>query len=314
MTTHMHLDPELSTALKGPQFPNWDLEGIRARAEANRITQKVDVPEAALEVATVPSEDQAMELRIWRPIQRPPRALVYAIHGGGYTAGCAELDDLRNAELARDLGLLVLSPEYRLAPEHPFPAGATDCLAGLAWALSTLPEAALLPLVLYGDSAGAGLVESTATWHMERGGRRIEGIIMVEPDIDPTMSSRSMETQANAPMWNREKTAASWALYLAGHSHKDLPRLLPLVGREDFPRVLTFVNPVDPLRDEGIEWTMALIEAGACGEIHLMPGTYHGSLSVSGTRVWKRVQGIIEDFLAADGRSFQRVPISEKTP
>ncbi|MCD4549263.1 MULTISPECIES: alpha/beta hydrolase fold domain-containing protein [unclassified Schaalia] len=302
--SHMFLDPEVCDALRGPLFPQWDLEGIRNRAEQARQAQIVDVPGARLEVTSFPAENGPQEIRLWRPRENTPRAVIFAIHGGGYTAGTAELDDLRNAEIADHLNVLVISPEYRLAPEFPFPAGPRDCLAALEWSLQ-LPETENIPIFLYGDSAGAGLVETVLVWHMEKHGRRIEGIIMLEPDIDPTMSSLSMSTQAHAPMWNREKTEASWACYLDGRSPDILPRLLPFADSPDFPRVVTFINPVDPLRDEGFEWTRALVEAGVCAELHLMPGTYHGTLSISGTTVWRRVQQIIADFLVGSRERFE---------
>lgn len=280
--------PELHAPLAQPWSPEWDLELTRRLNDEAFADQHVSVPGTALNVVAVGD----MEVRAWHPTGREPERVIYAVHGGGYTAGRAYYDDLRNAEMAAAFSALVISPDYRLAPEFPFPIPAEDCLAGLDWAVDHAGE---LPIYLYGDSAGAGLVETVAAWHLDRGGRGLEGLICLEPAIDPLLQAASLDTYAQGPAWSKEKAAASWDCYLDGQDSSVLPRLADRA--EKLPPVLVFINPVDPLRDEGAAWAFGLADAGARVEMHMMPGSYHSALSISGTRTWERVQGIICTFM-----------------
>lgn len=284
------IHPELRPPLEAPWSPEWDLALTRARNENTFANQNVAVSGTALHV----SRAGEMEIRVWRPTDNQPTFLIYAIHGGGYTAGRARYDDQRNAEMALEFNAVVVSPDYRLAPEHPFPTPPEDCLSGLTWAIQQFPD---LPIFLYGDSAGSGLVETVAAWHLDNDGRALAGLICLEPALDPLAGTRSMTTYANGPMWSHEKALRSWECYLGGQHHSELPRLIDRVESENFPPILVFVNPVDPLRDEGIEWALALADVGAKIELHLMQGTYHSALSISGTRTWRRVQNTIHDFI-----------------
>lgn len=280
--------PELRAALAKPWSPTWDLARTRRDNDEAFADQHVSVPGTALNVVSV----DGMEIRIWRPTDRSPKRVFYTIHGGGYTAGRAHYDDQRNAEMAAEFSALVICPDYRLAPEHPYPVPAQDCLAGLDW---TLGIAGDLPVYLYGDSAGAGLVETITAWHLDRGGRGLEGLICLEPAIDPLSQSASMDIYADGPAWSKAKATASWDCYLNGAMPDSLPRLADRA--KTLPPVLVFINPIDPLRDEGTAWAFELADAGAPVEMHMLPGTYHGALSVSGTVTWKRVQEIIRTFI-----------------
>lgn len=302
--------PELTEQLSLPWSPEWDLEKTRARNENLFPEQEITLDGASLSV----TQANGIEVRIWSPAN--PDKIILAVHGGGYTAGRAHEDDERNGHIAVEFNAVVISPEYRLAPEHPFPTPPRDCLAALDWALATYPS---LPVYLYGDSAGAGLVETIACWHIDRGGLPLAGLICFEPALDPAVNTPSMTTYGMGPMWSKEKARGSWQAYLAGQDASILPRLTdryrsaqeatievtgegtreahPSHPASQLPPVLVFVNPVDPLRDEGVEWALGLADAGARIELHLMPGTYHSALSISGTRTWQRVQNIIHDFM-----------------
>lgn len=317
--------PELAEQLALPWSPEWDLAGTRARNDQLFPERELVISGATLTVA----QASGVEVRVWEPAN--PTSIILAIHGGGYTAGHAHEDDERNGAMSVEYRAVVVSPEYRLAPEHPFPAGPSDCLTALEWARAEYPS---LPVYLYGDSAGAGLVETVACWHLDRGWPALAGLICLEPALDPSVSTPSMTTYGLGPMWSRAKATGSWQAYLAGQDPTVLPRLqdryratrqhgqepgpqpgtgsttVPSenadeqVARKDdrcpsesLPPVLVFVNPVDPLRDEGIEWALGLADAGARIELHLMPGTYHSALSVPGTQTWTRVRNIIRDFM-----------------
>lgn len=286
-TTQFYIDPQLQRALTEPYFPHWDPVGTRERADAN-ARPAIIAPGTALDVVEVDGQT----VRVWHPPTTPER-VIFAIHGGGFMAGRPAYDDERNSELAAQLNAVVASPEYRLAPEHPFPAGARDCMVAAQWIETTFD----LPLYVYGDSAGGGLAETTAAMLLERGSTPPAGVIMLEPFLDPSMSGRSIRTQQDAQMWNRRKAYHAWRAYLADTHPRELPRLIDHAHGNFLPRVLTVVASADLLRDEGIVWTTDLVDAGFNAQLHMMPGTYHAGLSVPGTRVWKRVLALIENFV-----------------
>ncbi|MGV4327000.1 alpha/beta hydrolase [Trueperella pyogenes] len=284
-TASFFIQPELRAALAQPYYPQWDPIGTRERGRQALAPIPV-VKGVQLTVAEI----DGLETRVWAP--PAPSAVVVSLHGGGFMAGSARADDERNADMARRLNAAVVSPEYRLTPEHPFPAGALDCSTIAEWAMTEWD----LPFYLYGDSAGGSLAETVAAMLLEDG-RRIDGLIMIEPFLDPSMSGRSIRTYANAQTWNRDKSYHAWKAYLDGRHPRVLPRLVGVV--EHRPRVLTIVASADVLRDEGIAWTTALVDAGFDAALHMLSGTYHVGLTIPGTRVRERVFGLITDFMAA---------------
>ncbi len=225
-----------------------------------------------------------------------PRAVVCSIHGGGYVAGAARYDDARNSELVELFGgAIVASPDYRLAPEHPWPAGAADCARALTYLARTYPD---LPLYVYGDSAGAGLVQQAIELLANDGEQiRIERVILLEPCLEPGMATGSFDTYARGPIWTREASTAAWCHYL-GDPRTTPPYVPSRRAAALMPPALVVVNPADPLRDEGIRLAKDLADAGVPVELHMFAGTFHGALSVPESRTWERVKATIRSFLA----------------
>lgn len=293
-TAEFYIDPQLRGPLAEAYYPQWDPIGTRERTEANLP------PTAAAEGTELDvREFEGVSVRVWNPPASAERVIL-AIHGGGFMAGRADFDDERNSQLAARLNAAVVSPEYRLAPEHPFPAAAEDCLS----AVRMLERDGLvgessqaLPFFIYGDSAGGGLAESVGAMLLEGEAVSPAGFIMLEPFLDPSMSGRSIRVHQDAQMWNHMKAYHAWRAYLQGTHPRELPRLIDHRDREHLPRVLTIVASADLLRDEGIAWTTDLVDAGFNAQLHMMAGTYHAGLSMPGTRVWEQVQQLMEDFV-----------------
>lgn len=281
-----YIDPEVGVIATDGIIMDWDLPAIRAWAE--KVVNTRTFPGASLSHARAGD----VPLRIWTAGESS--GVMIAIHGGGYTAGRAQDDDERNGAVASHLGMTVVSPEYRLAPEHPFPAPMDDCIATLTWAAEQYPGQ---PLVVFGDSAGAGLAASTSATVLAQG-ISLAGIILFEPDLDPTCSTDSMD-RFDGPVWNKAKAVGSWAAYLQGADPSEIPSLCDVAAM--CPPVLTVVNPVDPLRDEGINHALALADAGIRSEMYMPIGTIHGSLSIPGTRVWENNKDLISRFITSIG-------------
>lgn len=264
----MRIDPELRVAAARPRLDRAD------PATARRLTAG-PAPEAVAGVTVseheVPSTDgHAVRLRRYRPDDRTFAVTVYHVHGGGFVLGDLDSGHLRNAEIAREVGADVVAVEYRLAPEHPFPAPLEDVYAGLTW----LGDGA----VLHGLSAGGALAAGAALLARDRGGPTVRGQLLVSPVVDDrlrTASSRLMDT----PALTRRDLELCWAAYLGPGevSPYAAPARARLTG---LPRTYVSVAEHDPLRDEGIDFARALLAAGVTVELHLFPGTFHGSLAV----------------------------------
>lgn len=263
-----------------------------------------------LEVRTIPGGDgQPMELRCFTPqpaAQSPAAkgradcsAILLTLHGGGYVAGRARFDDVHNVELAEYLGAQVLSADYRLAPEFPVDRAVADCRAALLYALERGRELGL-EVYVFGDSAGAGLAYYAVADLIGRHDQcPVAGMILFEPCLDPRCDSDSMQIHAAGPAWTAEANREAWALAAPSPALRaKLTEILdsPTVAGK-MPRSLIVVNPVDPLRDEGLRLALRLANCGVPVEAHMYAGTFHGSLRLPGSQTWAELRELLSRFL-----------------
>jgi acetyl esterase/lipase len=188
---------------------------------------------------------------------------------------------------------LVINVDYRLAPEHPYPAGLEDCYAALSWVAGHAEELGVDPtrIAVAGGSAGGGLSAGLALLARDRGGPALCFQYLGIPELDDRLETGSMWAFEDTPMWNRPSAVRSWEYYL-GPDKADVPvyaapaRATDLAG---LPPAYISVCEYDPLRDEGINYAQALLAAGVSVELHLFPGTFHGSTLVAGAEISKRM-------------------------
>ncbi len=245
--------------------------------------------------ATGPAGAGPVPLRIFTPDVRKTRGAVYDIHGGGFTVGSAAMNDAANYHLARELGAVVISVEYRLAPENPFPAGLDDCYAGLVWVAANADALSIDTdiIAIHGISAGGGLCAALALLARDRGGPAIAFQYLGVPELDDRLTTTSMQSFTDTPLWNLPSAQNSWDCYLgdgvrgtADVSPYAAPaRATNLAG---LPPAYISAMHFDPLRDEDIVYAQALLAAGVTVELHLFPGTFHGSMLAAGAAVSKR--------------------------
>jgi acetyl esterase len=291
MTTYP-FDPELAAAVHMlPRADCSDLEGARAEiavgitaASADVDTTGVDVTEL---VAPGPEGAPDVVLRSYRP-QGVEGLLpvIYDIHGGGFILGTAEFDHGTNVTLARELGAAVFSVEYRLAPEHPYPAGLEDAYAGLVHVARNAAGLGVDParIALFGQSAGSGLAAGLALLARDRGGPAIAFQYLGIPELDDRLDTPSVRAFTDTPLWNRPNAVISWDAYLgagvpgsAGVPVSAAPARATAEQLAGLPPAYISVMEFDPLRDEGIDYARALVAGGVSVELHLFPGTFHGS-------------------------------------
>ncbi|MEM6110005.1 alpha/beta hydrolase [Mycobacterium sp. 050272] len=300
MTTYA-FDPEIAAAL--PYLP--DLPGddpLAIRAAMSDLIAALPVPDATglrVEEREIPGRDgdPAVRIRIYLPDRRSAPAAVYSVHGGGFVAGDLDTEHGSNVLLARELGVVVVSVDYRLAPETPFPGGLEDVYAGLIWMAENADELGIdaQRIAIHGTSAGGGLCAALALLARDRGGPHIVFQFLSVPELDDRLATSSMTDFIDTPLWSRPRAIVSWDCYLgAGRAGTDdVPiyaapaRATDLAG---LPPAYVSVMHFDPLRDEGVAYAVAMLAAGVSVELHLFPGTFHGSMLIQDAAISKREQ------------------------
>lgn len=280
------------------------LSGRREYRESRAHTAEVFVaPQMPEGIALAVEDFDGVECRVMGYEDRDPGLVVLIVHGGGYMLGEARYEDPRNIDIVQDftrtlcadgLGAITISPEYRLAPEHPFPAGRDDVVAVLREAVRRYPG---VPLFFAGDSAGAGLVNQALHALSDSEYSSIKGAIALEPCLNPLMASASSYDFWDGPVWPRNTGLIAWDHYQGGRSAPW--RVCPPMGtsRRPFPPVYVAVNTADMLRDEGVAWAFDLVRAGVAVDLHSFAGTVHGWSTVPPTMVWERMKDTIRSFI-----------------
>jgi acetyl esterase/lipase len=205
------------------------------------------------------------------------RGVVLHLHGGGYRMGCPEMTGPFAAALAARCGVEVVCPAYRLAPEHPFPAGLADARA--VWtALHATGEG---PLVISGDSAGGGLAAALTALCVAQGAPPA-GLLLLSAWLDLTAEAPAYQANAATdPLFSHASAAEAAELYLQGRSPRD-PLASPLfAGVAGFPPVLVSVGEGEVLADDARRFHAALQAAGVASRLVAVPGMQHTAVARS---------------------------------
>ena len=218
-------------------------------------------------------------VRLFRPADQaagstePAPALLW-IHGGGYVIGTADMDDHVCARFSRRLGITVASVEYRLAPEHPYPAALQDCYSALTW-LAGLPGVDPGRVAIGGASAGGGLAAALALWARDQGSSGFTPAFQLL--VYPMLDDRSSMTvdKANYRLWNPRANRFGWRAYLGGAD----PRVAVPARRDDLsglPPAWIGVGTNDLFHDEDLAYAEHLRAAGVPCDVEVVPGAFHG--------------------------------------
>lgn len=295
MALHPNIDPELAAALAKAPLQVADMDGIRAE-DLPGIRLQIDAAGAAMaalepdgrvtiEDRSVPGPDGApdVRVRIYRPTgQRGTAPGLYWIHGGGMILGTVEMEDPRLVEYAAQLGCVIVSVGYRLAPEHPHPAPVEDCYAGLLWTAKNAAELGIDPdrLAVAGISAGGGLAAATVLLARDRGGPSLAFQMLICPMLDDRNTTPSSHEFAEAVAWNRAANLFGWAALLGDDAGTDgvSPYAAPARATDlsGLPPAYIDVGELEVFRDECVDYAQRLVRAGVSTEFHLYPGAFHG--------------------------------------
>jgi acetyl esterase/lipase len=262
-----------------------DPEGVpEFRANRPAILVPLD-PASTITIRDVavpgPPGDPDVIVRVYSPpASTAARPCCYWIHGGGYIFGDINMSDLRCVQTAESLDCVVVSVDYRLAPESPFPAPLEDCYAGLAWTAANAADLGIDPqrIVIVGQSAGGGLAAALALLARDRGQIPVSYQLLIYPMIDDRNTTTSSELVTK--VWTREANLLGWRCYLGHEPGIDgvSPYAAPARAGDlgGLPPAFIGVGTLDVFRDENITYAQRLLAAGVPTELHVYPGAPHG--------------------------------------
>jgi len=295
VSTHPPFDPELNAALAAlpaelrqpmrlEDIPAWREQLTLLLPDDDDALRRDGAVE--LEERQIPGPRGAPDLSvlILRPARGRGRALpgVYHTHGGGMIMGSNRTGADEMALWADEVGVVAVSVEYRLAPEHPHPALVEDCYAGLVWTAEHAAELGIDPsrLVIAGASAGGGLAAGTALMARDRGGPALSHQILMCPMLDDRGITASSQELDGEGIWDRTDNLIGWTALLGdARGGPDVsPYAAPARAGDltALPATFIDVGSVETFRDEAIDYAARLSRAGVPVEFHLWPGGFHG--------------------------------------
>jgi acetyl esterase/lipase len=308
------LDPELRVVVeKLPTDRPLDLNKITsARAKMNKMVTALLATLPPVEGVTSKDQfapgaegDPAVRVRVYRPNDQPNQlpALLW-IHGGGYVMGDIDQDDRLMKQLVKRIGCVAVSVDYRLAPEHPFPAPVEDCYAGLKWLFAHADELGVEPsrIAIGGASGGGGLAAGLALLARDRGEVQVAFQLLIYPMIDDRNVTPASHAITDPRMWHRESNRLGWKAYLGrdggGADVSPYAAASRATDLTKLPPAYIPVGALDLFVDENIEYAQRLIQAGVPTELHVYPGAFHGfDLFAPSAKVSKQFKADRDDAL-----------------
>jgi acetyl esterase len=254
---------------------------VEARAMMRQMGREFELPAGELAIVRDIATPGGIGLRLYddRPSRDASPVLLF-LHGGGFVIGGIDDYDSACGEMARVLGLPVVSVDYRLAPEHPWPAGPDDCEAAARWIASGPPELgfAVTGLIIAGDSAGGGLTIVTSM-ALRDAPAAVPVLVQMPlyPVTDLANSHRSHRDFGEGFLLEKSELRWFWHCYAADPSHWRASPLLADPG--GMPPTLLVTCSLDPLRDEGRAYAAAAIVAGVPTIFREARGMIHGFLT-----------------------------------
>lgn len=277
------VDPELLPLLRSLSSDSLTAETLAARRDRLlplTLPAEEGVDTKRFSVLRSPAPD--LQMWMYRPAGVDDRApCIYHMHGGGFVLGSAYELRHAHARLAKQLACVIVSVEYRLAPEALFPAAIEDCFAGLVWLFENASGLGLDAdrIGVMGESAGGGLAAALTLLARDRGGPIIAFQHLTYPMLDDrTGASRAARTQI--PVWNVESNRFAWSAMLG--CEPGSPNISPYAAasRADdlsqLPPAFLSVGALDLFLDENIDYARRLACSGVPVELHVYPGAFHG--------------------------------------
>jgi len=283
------MDPELEAFI--PLFPKSDYsDPVAARNEFAALAVSIPAPDTSnldIEDRTVPGEPD-VPVRIYRP--RTAQGAIVWMHGGGWAMGDLNTEHPWAARLADASGAVVISVDYRLAPENPAPAALDDVYTVLTWAARNATDLGIDPtrIAVGGHSAGGGLAAGAALRARDEQGPPICFQLLSQPGLDDRLETWSARNLTDVPWMNRTKAQQLWSYYLG--SGTATPYIAPSRAEDlsGLPPAYIASAELCPARDENIGYALRLLQAGVSVELHQWAGTFHGSHAILSAEISQR--------------------------
>jgi acetyl esterase len=271
-----------------PPFESLSVEDARAQTiERTRAGSLPTLPVAAVANRVIPGPAGDLPVRIYTPNGTGPFPLMVFFHGSGFVVCNLDTHDGTCRNLCNAAGCVVVSVDYRLAPENKFPAGPDDCYAATKWAHAHARELNADPshIVIAGDSAGGNLVAVVALMVRDKGGPALCGQLMIYPVTDYyTPGHPSYVENAEGYGLSAAGMRWFWGHYLTSATEADNPYVSPLraTNLRGLPPALIITAEYDVLRDEGERYGKRLAEAGVPTKVTRYDGMHHGFFQMYG--------------------------------
>lgn len=255
----------------GQQMPEMPPELAAVSCDERHIPGLNGAPDVRLLVYTPPGKASA------------PRPAVCHIHGGGYVIGTAEINDFGNRAMAVEVGCVIVSVDYRLAPETRWPGSLEDCYAGLCWMADNAGELGIdaSRIAVAGESAGGGHAAALAIYARDKKGPAICFQLLDSPMLDDrTGTDSDPHPHTGEFIWTAERNRFGWeALLGVKPGGADVRAEMAPARTEDLsglPTTFISVGSLDLFMEENIEYIRRLSRVGVAVELHIIPGAYHG--------------------------------------
>lgn len=254
-----------------------------------RLGSRYLVPAARVEGVSVKNvRAGGARLRLYVPDRCSGAGLVW-IHGGGMVIGAPRQDDRFCAQTAARLGIVIVSADYRMAPEHPYPVPQQDCLAAWDWLQSNAASLRVADdrIALGGGSAGGGLAASVAGMLSDRGARMPAALWLLYPMLDDRTAADTGLDALDHPIWNNTSNRVGWGALLRGTAvpgDANVPADAAPARRDavhGFPPTWIGVGSIDLFHHEDVEYAKRLQSAGVPTRLDLLPGAPHGFESLA---------------------------------
>jgi len=300
MKTHPDVHPDLQEVFrKSPRLHYskknlWLMRLLISLMSTPKTSENVSIKNV-----NIPNLDGSgtVRVRVYQPLKTAGLSpLLLWIHGGGYIIGRPEMDDLLCAQFVRELGISIVSVDYRLAPQHPFPAGLEDCYSALSWARAHAQEFGfdVDRMAVGGASAGGGLAAALAQLAYDRREIPLVFQLLIYPMLDDRTALRTDIDDSSSPAWSQKSNRFGWESYLGKKiGAETFPAYAVPARRENLsglPNAWVGVGTLDVFYEEDLAYARRLREAGITCELDIIPGAFHGF------DVFDRNLPVVQDF------------------
>ena len=269
-------DAEVLKPLIGaPTTDSGDLGALRENAlESFAGFYRTSDDEVEITDEILLTEQGSLRVRLYIPRNGYTGGLLW-VHGGAFVLGFPEVDDDICRHLAITHARLVLSPDYRLAPEHHYPAAEQDCQSAFNFLREMiLDNHPMAPIAIAGASAGGALALETALQAIASGAT-VERLLLIYPVVDSALKSESMARYESAPIFDGEHARLMWQRYLGDTNRNSWISPIEHPMLELLPLTLVVTTEHDPLRDEGLDLIRSLLSSGVSVQALHFAGSYH---------------------------------------